>query len=206
MQVHTHKKQNRVHLKMLEAQQEAADRPTALQVGHGVRLGSIGRDFTTGSWLETGNVTDMVISGTGYFAVSNGQETTYTRDGSFRWSNTEDGSLALVTSSENPVLSVDGESIYIPPGVDASSIMVERDGSIFYYNNESERVDVGQLMLVQFANQSGLEAIGSNEYRPTEASGEPLLESENEDLSRSLVYTGYLEGSNVNSATEMVNI
>ncbi len=62
------------------------------------------------------------------------------------------------------------------------------------------------LQIVQYANTEGLEAIGNNQYRETEASGPPLLESEEDNLVRSILRPGYLEGSNVNIATEMVNL
>ncbi|OOB79539.1 MAG: hypothetical protein ATN33_02350 [Epulopiscium sp. Nele67-Bin001] len=188
-----------------QAAREEEGRPTVLQVGHGTRVGSIGRDFTTGSWYATGNDTDMTINGNGYFAISDGYEVTYTKDGTFRWSNTEEG-LALVTAAEHPVLSVEGESIIVPEGVPVSSINVDSTGRIFHYDDDGNPVDLAQIQLVQFANQDGLEAIGANKYRPTTASGEPLMEVENDELSKSKIITGYLEGSNVNIATEMVNL
>lgn len=53
------------------------------QVGLGMTIASIDRLFTQGSLQTTGNQTDMAISGDGFFMVSNGDRTFYTRAGNF---------------------------------------------------------------------------------------------------------------------------
>lgn len=56
----------------------------ARQIGHGVQIGGITRNFEQGTWKETGRLQDMMISGNGYFTVSDSNGRTYlTRDGSF---------------------------------------------------------------------------------------------------------------------------
>ena len=54
-----------------------------IQVGLGTRLGSIQTDFSQGSLQATGKVTDLAISGNGYFVLNDGTETLYSRDGAF---------------------------------------------------------------------------------------------------------------------------
>ncbi|MDG5766743.1 flagellar hook protein FlgE [Balneolales bacterium ANBcel1] len=53
------------------------------QVGLGVRIGSIDRDFTQGVMQNTGRGTDLAIEGRGYFLVADQGETYMTRAGNF---------------------------------------------------------------------------------------------------------------------------
>lgn len=62
-----------------------------IQVGTGVRVLGIDTDFTQGAFMTTGNVTDVSISGSGFFILNNGSTTVYSRDGAF--SVDLDGSL-----------------------------------------------------------------------------------------------------------------
>lgn len=72
-----------------------------MQVGMGSRVGSIIQSFTQGSFQSSGNVTDMAISGQGFFTLQN---TTgghsYTRAGNF----TVDNQGALMDPNGNRVL------------------------------------------------------------------------------------------------------
>lgn len=68
----------------------------AKQVGHGVQIGSITRNFTQGTFINTGRDQDMMISGNGYFVVTDSSGQSFlTRDGSFSLDSNGD----LVTSS-----------------------------------------------------------------------------------------------------------
>lgn len=68
----------------------------AKQIGHGVQIGGITKNFEQGTWKETGNTSDMMISGNGYFVVTDFNGRTFlTRDGSF----TLDSNGDLVTAS-----------------------------------------------------------------------------------------------------------
>ena len=53
------------------------------QAGSGVNVGAIGSLFTQGSIAPTGRVLDAAIQGSGFFVLSNGQRTTFSRAGSF---------------------------------------------------------------------------------------------------------------------------
>lgn len=182
-------------------------RPAPMQVGHGVRLGSISRNYTTGSLQQTDNPTDMAVVGKGFFTILNEDELAYTKDGSFRFSVTEDDAYALVTSEGYPVLSTEDEPILVDSTVDVNKLVVGGFGEIYYTDDETgTRVDVATLKVVQFSNTEGLEAIGSNLYKETPASGIPLVEGETDELKRSTIRTGYLEGSNVQVADEMVKL
>ena len=72
-----------------------------MQIGMGVELGSIVRNFTEGTYVSTGRTEDLMISGGGYFTVMNANgEIFYTRDGSF----TLDADGHMVTQSGMYVL------------------------------------------------------------------------------------------------------
>jgi len=53
------------------------------QIGLGVGNGATEMVNTQGSVQDTGRISDMAIQGGGYFVVNNGQQSFYTRDGSF---------------------------------------------------------------------------------------------------------------------------
>ncbi|HEV8637857.1 MAG TPA: flagellar hook protein FlgE [Chloroflexota bacterium] len=54
-----------------------------VQVGLGVGIAAIDNFQTQGDLQSTGRVTDLAIQGDGYFQLSDGQQTIYSRDGSF---------------------------------------------------------------------------------------------------------------------------
>lgn len=72
-----------------------------MQVGLGVQVSSISKDFTSGTWVATGKTTDLMLEGDGFFTVQSpdGQKF-YTRAGDFSFDSDGD----LVTSSGFKVL------------------------------------------------------------------------------------------------------
>lgn len=186
--------------------QDTTNLPTVNQVGHGVRAMGNSRNYEAGQFASTGTATDLAISGNGFFCIDNDGEEIYTRDGSFKFSMLEDGgSYALVSSDGYPVLSSEGESIIISSDVPQDSLKFSKDGTIFYME-DGVQMDVAKLRVVQFANREGLEAIGSNFYKATPASGEAISEEDSDTLKLSEIRSGYLESSNVHLAEEMVNL
>jgi len=55
------------------------------QIGRGVKIGAVNPILNQGNVDSTDKVTDLAISGDGYFAVKGSDGTTYTRDGSFHF-------------------------------------------------------------------------------------------------------------------------
>ena len=53
------------------------------EVGLGVQVAAINTIFTQGNLQTTGVQTDIAIQGNGFFILKNGEESFYTRDGSF---------------------------------------------------------------------------------------------------------------------------
>ena len=58
----------------------------------------------------------------------------------------------------------------------------------------------------QFSNPGGLERYGDTLLTATEASGNAINEARNDNVRKSRIIQGYLEGSNVSVADEMVNL
>ncbi len=54
-----------------------------VQIGLGMKTGSIDKTFTQGALETTGNVTDLAIQGDGFFIVESGDQKFYTRAGNF---------------------------------------------------------------------------------------------------------------------------
>lgn len=61
------------------------------QVGLGVRVASVDRDFSQGSLQATGKKTDLAIEGEGFFVVNDGKQNLMTRSGNFTFN--KDGFL-----------------------------------------------------------------------------------------------------------------
>lgn len=167
-----------------------------IQVGHGTRVAGASRSFTQGALIETGNALDLAIEGEGFFEVilPDGRSA-YTRDGGF----SVNGAGEVVTSDGYRLAAFDT----IDPGT--TDITIARDGSFTTMVN-GEQVTKGQVTLSRFLNPEGLHSMGRNLYQPTEASGtaESGLIPGNNGVGG--LAQRYLERSNVNTATELVNM
>ena len=64
---------------------------------------------------------------------------------------------------------------------------------------------VGTIQLARFVNPSGLIGQGDNLYAPTDASGPAVVGTAGED-GFGAIQSGFLEKSNVNMVTELVNL
>jgi flagellar basal-body rod protein FlgG len=182
-------------------------RPVNLQIGHGVRPIATARIFAEGNFERTDNAQDFALEGDGFFAVNRGNgEIMYTRDGAFKISVSEQGSM-FVTSEGYPVMGVDDNPVTIPVEVSAKDVTVSEDGELSYMTPGGVREDLGlQFRMVQFSNPQGLEAVGGNLLQSTAASGPPLYEADGDVSKPSRIRQGVLEMSNVQVAEEMVNL
>ena len=171
--------------------------PSGMQVGLGVRPIATERIFTQGSPQLTGNAKDVAINGNGFFQVLMPDgSTAYTRDGSFQLDNQGQ----LVTASGYPIQ----PAITIPPT--ATSLTIGNDGVITITQPNSQLpVQIGAMQLATFVNPAGLDSIGENLYLETGSSGTANTTVPGLNGSGTLMQT-YVEGSNVNVATELVTM
>ncbi|MGN1332853.1 MAG: flagellar hook-basal body protein [Lachnospiraceae bacterium] len=183
------------------------NKPVGAQVGLGVRNSAITSIFKQGSMLASESNTAFAIQGDGLFAVR-GQDgqTYYTRNGNFLFTTATNG-MMLATSDGLPVLSSQGNPIILNNNYVASRIGINSRGELTYpdANNNPQPIGV-TIGLYQFTNPSGLEKIDSTMYAATAASGAAINEATNNNVVRSNLLQGYLEGSSVQVADEMVNL
>ena len=184
-----------------------ANKPVSAQVGLGVRTASISSDFTQGSFLQSDNTFGFAINGKGFFAVSgvDGQ-TAYTRNGNFNISQGTDG-LTLCTSEGYPVLDSTGSPIVFDSSMKSSNITVNSDGAFCYPDASNNPAPIGiSIGVYQFANPTGLDKMAASLFGETDASGVAINEANDTGVNKSTIKQSYLEGSNVQVATEMVNL
>lgn len=162
-------------------------------VNLGVKIGETFYDMSQGNFRQTEDQYNFALSGNGFFTISttdkSGTEhTRYTRDGDF--TVTKDG--FLVTKDGDYVLAEGGNRIQIPDA-NLVKISVNQLGEIYSENNY-----VATLQLVDFESYEALSSYGENMYEAVD--GAVLTDAD------ATVQQGYLEMSNVNMVTEMVDM
>lgn len=186
---------------------DGSGKPLNLQVGHGVKPVGTVRSYTMGTIQKTENPLDFAITGDGFFAVKNpsgGQ--VYTKDGSFKISLVDDRQM-LISSEGYQILDTNDEPIYFDTNIDVKKLKIGSDGTFSYVQSDNQVVELEpKIKVVQFRNVNGLEALGSNLLRATTSSGEAISEADDDELVKSQIVQGSLEGSNVQVVEEMVNL
>ncbi|MFA5239052.1 MAG: flagellar basal-body rod protein FlgG [Phycisphaerae bacterium] len=191
--------QDLLYVKMREAGAEVASgmkSPSGMEIGSGVRAASTVKVFTNGELVNTGRSLDLAIFGNGFLQVSlpNG-DTRYTRDGALQ--KNADGQLVTATGyAIEP-------AITIP--TDAVAIDIGKDGSVNVTSGSGTQSVVGTIQLARFPNESGLSSEGDNLLAETEASGTATTGTAG-DSGFGSIQAGFLEKSNVQMITELVNL
>ncbi|HXA39220.1 MAG TPA: flagellar basal-body rod protein FlgG [Phenylobacterium sp.] len=168
--------------------------PTGVQIGAGVKAGSVYRISTQGALTATGNQFDLAINGRGYFQVLTPTgDNAYTRAGNFAVNDqgqlvTQDGyliqpAISIPQTATNVTVSQSGQVQVTQPGSPTPTV-------------------VGQLELASFMNEGGLSAQGSNLFKETGASGPPVIGTPGLQGLGTLTQ-GYTEASNVDPVTEI---
>ncbi len=169
--------------------------PTGLQIGLGVNIGSVYKIMQQGAINQTGNPFDMAMSGRGFFRVTMPDgSTSYTRDGSFQIN--QDGQLVTKDG-----FAVD-PAITVP--TNATDFTVTNLGIV------SAKVDgvvtqLGTITVSMFVNEAGLENLGDNYYRETEASGAAADVNPGED-GAGTIRQAALESSNVDAIESITRL
>ncbi|MEG1848155.1 MAG: flagellar hook-basal body protein [Lachnospiraceae bacterium] len=182
-------------------------KPIGAQVGLGVRNSAITSIFKEGNLLASESQTAYAIVGEGFFSVR-GQDgkAYYTRNGNFNLSTGTNG-LTLCNSDGLPVLDATGKPITFAKNIISNKIVMTADGEFCYPDAKNQLQKMGiKIGISQFMNPAGLEKRDSSLYAVTEASGLALNEATNANVRKSKLRQGYLEGSNVQVADEMVNL
>lgn len=183
-------------------------KPISSQVGLGTRVSSINSIFSQGALLDSESDTAFAIEGDGFFAVRCGDgQTRYTRNGDFNWSLGNGNTLVLCSSDGYPVIDTTGKPISLPNTYIVNKIKVDTSGTLQYpdvnNNMQSLGITIGKF---QFQNPAGMERYGDTLWSVTPVSGPAINEATSNAVTKSRVIQGYLEGSNVSVADEMVNL
>ena len=184
-----------------------AQKPTSAQVGLGTRNSAITSIFREGNLKASDSETAFAIDGKGFFAVRGGDGNTYyTRNGNLKFTLSANGGM-LATSDGLPVLDTNGRPIILANTYVLSRVTVSKDGELCYPDAANNPQPIGVTIgLFQFNNPNGLDRMEDSLYGQTAASGQPINEATNPNVEKSAVIQGYLEGSNVQAADEMVNM
>ena len=171
--------------------------PSGIQMGMGVATVAIQKIHSQGNYENTYNQLDLTIEGDGFFQIT-----------------LPDGNIGYIRSGAFSIDAngdiVSPEGYLLEPGINvpdnALSISVSSDG-IFSVKlpGEEEETELGQIEIARFINPTGLSSVGENVYLATEASGPAQVSIPSED-GYGKVRQGFLETSNVEMVTEMVNM
>ncbi len=191
--------QDLFYVKMTQMGTEVASgikTPGGLEVGSGVRTAATIRVYTPGELQNTGRNLDISIMGEGFLQVTlpNG-DIRYTRDGTLQ--TNADGNL--VTTTGYPF----EPAITIP--TDAITVDIGKDGTVNVTDSSGNISVVGTIQLARFSNPSGLSSEGDNLLAETDASGTPITGTPGEN-GMGTIQSGFLEKSNVQMVTELVNL
>ena len=139
--------------------------PSGLQLGTGVRIVGTAKQFSQGNLEVTEQPLDMAVNGRGFMQIllPDGQ-IAYTRDGQFQ------------LNSNGDIVNPDGyllePNINVPEN--ATNITIGKDGTVTAVTDDQQAPqNLGQITLVNFINPQGLQAIGNNLFKATNASGDP---------------------------------
>jgi flagellar basal-body rod protein FlgG len=171
--------------------------PTGVQLGSGVRVVGSQKVFTQGNSQNTEQELDLAVMGKGFFQIENSDgEIMYSRNGQFHVN-----SEGIVVNSQGLPLQ---PQVQIPENIKSVSIGV--DGTVSGITTDDPTPQqLGQITLAKFINPAGLEAVGGNLFRETDASGQAEELIAGEDGVGS-IKQGALEGSNVQVVEEMVDM
>jgi flagellar basal-body rod protein FlgG len=177
--------------------QDGSMLPTGVQLGLGVRPASVSAVLGQGTLTETGGDLDVAIEGSGYLEVTLPSGiSAYTRDG------------ALQRTADGLIVTADGYQV--APGItipsDAREVSINADGEVYaFFTDQVQPQLLGQFNLVGFSNAKGLEAMGSNLFLESPASGPAIVGTPGLD-GLGMLRQNYLEESTVDSVREVTEL
>lgn len=178
--------------------------PVGVQVGLGVKVEGTTPVMTVGAAVETGIWSNMMIDDRSsnmvrsFFQVDIGNgQVAYTRDGSFS------------IDDQGRLVTVDGYFLNPQPGnidPNQTQVQISTEGRIFQMlPGGTDMQEVGQVQLFSFMNPAGLEPLGGNLWRESASSGAAQAGNP-ATAGYGLIRAGFIEQSNVDAISEMVNM
>lgn len=196
------------------------------QVGLGTQLGGIVRNFRGGILMETGQSSNLGVSGEGFFVVAEPNaaagDNYFTRAGDFMLDVDDatktsylinpDGKRlrgVVVANLGDPAPDLTGLSetdltdMTLP--TDTTSFNIGLDGVVYASVNGASPEVWGRVALATFDNNTGLLSVGNNLFQKTAAANIRTFNNPGENGSGQ-VFQGYLENSNVDLAQEFTDM
>jgi flagellar basal-body rod protein FlgG len=171
--------------------------PTGIQLGSGVKTGTVYRITTQGSPTSTGNTLDIAINGRGYLQVQlPSGDIAYTRAGN------------LSKNDQGQIVTADGYQIIPQMTVPqtATALTISASGQVqVTIPNQVQPQQIGQLQLTTFFNEAGLEAVGNNLFLQSGSSGNPVSGVPGTP-GFGTIQDGYVEASNVDPVNEISSL
>ncbi len=171
--------------------------PSGLLTGSGVRTVATQKMHTEGNLQVTEQPLDLALNGRGFFQILLPDGSlAYTRDGQFQTSSTGD----IVNSQGQPL----EPAITIP--ANTVQITIGSDGIVSAtISGQTTPTQIGSIQAADFINPAGLQSIGGNLFKETQASGTPQTGTPGLNGLGTLEQ-GVLENSNVSVVEELVNL
>lgn len=176
-------KREQMKFEELVAQVRPSEGETGPQAVSFVQDKGVVRDLSEGRIDTTNAPFDLAIKGHGYFVIQTPTGNAYTRDGHF----TLDPNGQIVTEDGDPVLGSGGP---ITISQNDGDIHIAADGTVSGQNGQ-----IGQVQMVDFADDRALVKQGSNLYSTTQQPQSPPTTT--------TMIQGSLEGSNVEPVVEI---
>lgn len=176
---------------------ETTTNPTGMDVGLGVRVSGIQKNFLQGDLKLTSNTLDLAIEGNGFFQITTpAGETAYTRNGTFKLDS--EGNIVNGNGyALNPQITVPDNLI---------NLTIANDGTVTGEDPTSGDITtLGQITIADFINPAGLTPQGESLFMASEASGDPIEGNPTENQLGS-ISQGMIELSNVKLVNEMVDL
>ena len=135
--------------------------PTGIDVGLGVRVSGVQKNFTEGDLKLTSNELDLAIKGKGFFQITlPSGETAYSRNGAFKLN--EEGTI--VNGSGYPL----NPEIVVPDNV--TKLTIGTDGTVTATDPQTgDIVNLGQITIADFINPAGLTPLGDSLFMQSTA-------------------------------------
>ena len=184
--------------------------PVVGRIGTGVEQNEVFTIFEQGAVQYTENPFDLALDGGGFFVVDTPNGSRLTRDGAF----TLGAEGLLVTQHGYPVLDENG----LPIELKENNFRIDSDGRVFINarfgedpnrlvsqseNEWDDAIEIARLQVVGMDQPRYLQKQGQNLYRTTPDSGDAFILN---NLQRPTVLQGFIEKSNVNVISEMVQM
>lgn len=196
------------------------------QLGFGVDVGSIGMNYTGGSWSLTGRANELMINGPAFFIVGSNQTPGTALNGTITAKDGLHLSRVGILSKDNEGYLVDDAGNYVygyavdnngdptgtltriqckaKDGSDFASISFAQDGTISGTTMDGKVELVGMIAVANVSNVNGLEKTEGYYYNIGENAGDVTVMKTTKMTGE--ILSGYLEMSNTNLADEMANM